>query len=92
MQQIKPTKISYLPTELNYFMILIQRFKNLRQQIVISRLLILGLIIWNIGLTLALIPTSANIPQFTHEETKQILQLEEIPIEFMEVNNALSKN
>ena len=75
----KTNNIKHIPTDLNYFYNLNTKLKRLKKQGNTSRLLIIVLIIWNIILSLQLIPV--NIPQFTDKQNEQIMQLEEIPTE-----------
>ena len=57
-----------------------KRIQLLYKQIKFNRLMILGLIIWNLCLTLPPVElTAANIPQFTEEQMEVISNLEEIP-------------
>lgn len=57
-----------------------KRIQLLYKKIKLNRLLIIGLIIWNLCLTLPPVEfTSANIPQFTEEQMEAISELEEIP-------------
>lgn len=81
MQQtpIKPNKLAFIPTELNYIAMNNKRVKALRKQGNTSRILIIFLILWNIFLTCAVIPNSSPIPQFTEEQNKQIMIEEFIP-------------
>ena len=81
MQQtpIKPNKLAFIPTELNYIAMNNKRVKALRKQGNTSRILIIALILWNIFLTCAVIPNSSPIPQFTEEQNKQIMIEEFIP-------------
>lgn len=81
MQQtpIKPNKLAFIPTELNYIAMNNKRVKALRKQGNTSRILIIVLILWNIFLTCAVIPNSSPIPQFTEEQNKQIMIEEFIP-------------
>jgi len=55
-------KLTYIPTELNYFTLMNKRLKTLRKQGNTSRLLIIALIIWNITLTCQYIPSNSAQP------------------------------
>lgn len=78
-QNIKP-----IPTELNFYHNTNKRINRLKKQGNTSRLLIIGLIIWNLILSLQHINFAhPNIPQFTDSENELIMQLEEIPFEII---------
>lgn len=74
-QNIKP-----IPTELNFYHNTNKRISRLKKQGNTSRLLIIGLIIWNLILSLQQINFNhPNIPQFTDKQNEQIMIEEYIP-------------
>lgn len=81
-------KIKSIPTGLNFFFAIDKRFRQLTKQGNISRILILILIIWNLIISINILTTkqsTLNLPEFTDVQNIQIAELEEIPLEELEL-------
>lgn len=71
--------IKQIPTRLNYFYNTNKRINKLRKQGNTSRLLIIGLIIWNLVTSMNYFKSDMTIPQFTDKQNKEIMIEEFIP-------------
>lgn len=74
-------KVIPLHTEQTFYYWMTKSINRLKTQGNTSRLLIIGLIIWNIFLTIPHIKTGLNTPQFDDKMNKQIMIEENIPFE-----------
>lgn len=79
---MKQNKIKPIPIELNFYYNTNKRINRLRKQGNLSRLLIIGLIIWNIFLTYKLFVAPVNVPRISEKLNQQIV-LEELPNELI---------
>ena len=82
-QQINTSKVIPIHTQQSFYHWMSKNINKLRRQGNTSRLLIIGLIIWNIALTISAIKPILNnpqIPQFDESTNQQIINQESIPI------------
>jgi hypothetical protein len=82
-QQPKTSKVVPIHTQQSFHYWVFKSINKLKHQGNTSRLLIIGLIIWNIALTVTAIKPILNnpqIPQFDESMNQQIINEESIPI------------
>lgn len=79
----KPQNKKVIPihTQQSFYYWMSKSINKLKRQGNTSRLLIIGLILWNIFLTIPHIQTGSNIPQFDDKMNKQIMMEEAIPFD-----------